>query len=190
MKVFDVVIQGTRPILFNNPAGLGKSASVKSSGDKRYPTADEAARNSCYWLDDGSSIAFPSVNIQACMIRAASGWKVLKGSATPWVAGSVEIDPEMVSFNTKEFLIDTRRVVVQRQGILRSRAKLAVGWELNFKMLVGDDIPMPDESVAKLMKQCLEEGGRRIGIGDFRPERKGKFGKFVVTKFVENKQRK
>jgi hypothetical protein len=29
------------------------------------------------------------------------------------------------------------------------------------------------------------EAGRRVGIGDFRPERKGPFGKFQVVEFVE-----
>ena len=35
------------------------------------------------------------------------------------------------------------------------------------------------------MKNILDYGGQYVGIGDWRPEKKGKYGKFIVTSFKE-----
>jgi hypothetical protein len=32
-----------------------------------------------------------------------------------------------------------------------------------------------------MIHQLFEEGGRRIGIGDFRPERGGPYGRFAIV---------
>jgi hypothetical protein len=180
MRVFEVKIEGTSPILFHNPAGMARSGAVKKDS-KSIPTPEEEAKASCYWLPGGSSLMFPGDNIQSAMLRAASGYKVNKKALTPFVAGSVTVEPEHVPFNTKDYVVDTRRAVVQRQGILRSRAKLPQ-WKLEFTLLVDADFPVRELDI---LRQILEETGRRIGIGDFRPEKRGRFGKFKVTKFEE-----
>jgi hypothetical protein len=182
MRVFEVEIEGTSPILLHNPAGMARTGAVKKDS-KSIPTPEEEAKASCYWMPDESSLMFPGDNIQSAMLRVASGYKANKKALTPFVAGSVQIEPEHVPFGTKDFVVDTRRAVVQRQGILRSRAKLPQ-WRLEFTMLVADDFPVRELDV---LKQMLEEAGRRIGIGDFRPEKRGRFGKFKVNKFQEQK---
>src|SRR5580704_11830515 len=128
MRVFDVRIEGTSPILFHNPAGMARSSAVKKDS-KSIPTPEEEAKASCYWMPDESSLMFPGDNIQSAMLRVASSYKANKKALTPFVAGSIQIEPEHVPFNTKNFVVDTRRAVVQRQGILRSRAKLPQ-WKL------------------------------------------------------------
>ncbi len=187
MRVFEVRIEGTSPILFHNPAGMARSSAIKKDKDSRtIPTPDEEAKASCYWLPDESSLMFPGDNIQSAMLRVATVYKVNKTALTPFVAGSVMIEPEHVPFNTKSYVVDTRRAVVQRQGILRSRAKLPK-WKLEFKLLVEDDFPTRE--AGDLLRGMLEEAGRRVGIGDFRPERRGRFGKFSVVKFEETTSR-
>jgi hypothetical protein len=69
---------------------------------------------------------------------------------------------------------------VQRQGILRARALLDT-WKLKFQVdweisTLGDDF---DRTV---LPELLTILGERIGIGDFRPQTKGPFGKFRVVK--------
>ena len=184
MKTFHCVIRGTKPILLNNPAGrLGKSG-AKKQGESSFPTAEEAAKASCYWMPDRSSLMFPADNIHAALIAGAGTYKIGRKSIVPFVAGSVEIAPEHIPFNTKQYKIDTRRAVVQRQGILRSRAKLLT-WELGFDLLVDED--WLSRNPGEDLKQMLQEAGRRVGIGDFRPQKRGKFGKFIVITFEERK---
>jgi hypothetical protein len=40
-----------------------------------------------------------------------------------------------------------------------------------------------DDSVMspELLREIIDAAGSRIGLGDFRPDRKGPFGKFVVV---------
>ena len=68
----------------------------------------------------------------------------------------------------------TKPVVVQRNRILRTRAKFD-DWSCTFHL---DTDP---ELVDRLqLETWLEIGGRRIGLGDWRPEKSGNFGRFEV----------
>ena len=133
-------------------------------------------------MPDKSSIGFPSLNIMRSAITASTAWKINKRSIVPFMAGSVSIDAEMVPFDTLDYEIDTRRAVVQKQGILRSRPKLPPGWNLSFEVNVDDDAPA---ELCRILPDIFAEAGRRVGLGDFRPEKRGPFGKFMVTEFTE-----
>ena len=39
----------------------------------------------------------------------------------------------------------------------------------------------------KLFREIVDVAGKRIGLGDFRPDNKGPFGKFVVTAWAVKK---
>jgi hypothetical protein len=179
MEIIDVRIEGTTPILSHNPAGMAMRKPGKAS---QIPTPEEEALASCYWTEDKSSIGCPADNIKASMIVAAPAYKIgPKTKAAPYVAGSVSLKPDLIPFNTKEYVIDTRRAVVQRQGILRSRAKLNT-WALDFEMVLDEDF-LEACTNPEVLKDILAEAGRRVGLLDFRPQRKGWFGKFRVTRF-------
>jgi hypothetical protein len=186
MKTYRVVIEGTKPLLMNNGNQIGANPGPKKQG-QGYGTPEEQAAKTVYWTEDKSSLCIPADNIHAAMKGAAGQYKVGKKSVKPFVAGSVEIVPDFVPFGTKTHKLDSRRAVVQRQGVLRVRAKMDIGWKLPFNILVEDDFP--DRDPGNVLKQILEEAGRRVGLGDFRPEKNGKFGKFVVTQFAEVKGR-
>jgi len=66
---------------------------------------------------------------------------------------------------------------VQRQGILRSRPLLK-DWTLDFDLLVSEEDVSPN--YFPTLRAICEDAGRRVGIGDFRIEKNGPFGKFVV----------
>jgi hypothetical protein len=182
MKTFKVILQGKTPILLHSPSAMNGNRNGAKRGETQIPTPQEEARASLYMLPDKSSIAFPSLNILRAAITASTAWKINKKSIVPFMAGSVSVDDELVSFRTLEFEVDTRRAVVQKAGILRSRAKLPVGWKLKFELNVDDDAPA---ELARILPDIFAEAGRRVGIGDFRPERRGPFGKFEVKEFVE-----
>ena len=48
------------------------------------------------------------------------------------------------------------------------------GWEVD-----------TDIMSTKLMREIVDAAGKRIGLGDFRPECKGPFGRYIVTKWEE-----
>jgi len=174
-----VTIEGIgEGMLLHNPAGMGRS---DRKAKREIPTPEVEAETACYKTDKGE-IGFPAENIRCGLIRASSGWKVpgnKKLSLSPIIAGDVSIAPSMISFGTKKYEIDTRRVVIQRQGILRSRPKLPE-WKLTFTVswegqYLGDDF---HETV---LPELLERLGKTIGIGDYRPACKGPFGRFKIV---------
>jgi hypothetical protein len=191
MKTFKVVIKLTRAMLMNNGAQVGvkKPAASKKQEDEEttYGTAEEQAARTVYWNEDKSSLCIPATNIHSAIKGVSGAYKSGKKSIKEFVAGSVAIEPDLIPLGTKKYGIDTRRVVIQKKAILRCRGKIPEGQEIPFNILVEDDFP--DREPGGVMKQMLEEAGRRKGIGDFRPEKGGPFGKFVVTEFREVKGR-
>jgi hypothetical protein len=173
----EVVLEGYEPgILLHNPAGMGGN----KKATKNIPSAEEEAKNGCYWADDGM-VAFPSDNIRSGLIRASSGMKIpsnRKMSLNLVVSGDILIEPVMISFGKDTYTILTKRVVIQRQGILRSRP-LIYPWELKFtikweQQYLGEDFH------ENILPDLLERLGGTIGIGDYRPEKKGPYGRFAV----------
>ena len=123
MKTIKAKIRGVGlGILLHNPAGMGQS-----NGKKVIPTPEQEAAAGCYWTEDKASVAIQSWNLSRALVKAAAQYKNGKTSMSRVVAASVAVEPAMLSFGTKDYGIDTRRAVVQRQGILRSRPLLRTG---------------------------------------------------------------
>jgi hypothetical protein len=55
---------------------------------------------------------------------------------------------------------------------------------LTFDILVSEE-DLPQKTSLEMLKAILAEAGRRIGIGDFRPQKTGPFGKFIVLEWNE-----
>lgn len=66
------------------------------------------------------------------------------------------------------------RVKVKQAAVARSRLMIGAGWELQFSIEVQDERLSPE-----VMKAVLEEAGRAVGIGDYRP----RYGRFAVEQF-------
>ena len=173
MIQINAVITGTRPILFHNPAAMGKPANAKTKD--KVPSPEAEASSGCYLNHDKSSLAFPAANLHRAIIIASRAYRDKRRSVTPYISGSIEVQPEELLFGTANYEIFGCRVKVQRQGVWRSRPMLRE-WRLGFHLLVDDqDVP---PAVVNSLLPMIEEAGRRIGIGDFRLELGGKFGKF------------
>ena len=56
-------------------------------------------------------------------------------------------------------------------------------WELSFSLTLDTEVITP-----KMLRQIVDIAGKRIGLGDFRPQTKGQFGRFVVTDWKELKK--
>jgi hypothetical protein len=174
MKVIKARIKGAgMGLLLHNPAGMGQS----NGGKKVIPTPEQEAKQGCYFMEDGETLAIPGWNLFRSLVKAAGAFKDGKISMSKVVAGGVTVEPAMLSFGTKTYAIDTRRAVVQRNGILRSRPLLKE-WVLDFELLVNEE-DVSAKAFPTLRAIC-EDAGRRVGLGDFRVEKNGPFGKFVI----------
>ena len=78
----------------------------------------------------------------------------------------------------------TEGVVVQRARILRTRAKFD-SWSVVFTIDVDGGLVGREQVLT-----WLDIGGRRIGLGDWRPEKSGSYGRFNTTRVEERPERR
>lgn len=176
IKKIQVEIEGLTPLLMNSPkAMLEPEDIVKSKTKKRDPKKE--CEKVAYRTSKGK-LYVPSAAIKGCIINAAAYKKTGKFSLRPFLAGGMRITPEEVIIDNQKYDIDLRTVVIQRSRVVKARPKIPK-WKLNFTIEYDADLI----SDPKIIVECLEEGGRRIGILDFRPQKLGEFGQFKVNKW-------
>lgn len=184
---FKVRLVGKSPLLTHNPASMGVTK-TGAKGERKIPTPEEEAKMGAYPVN--GHFALPGIAIRNSFLQACGMWKVkIAGSKRPMSAKSVFahliVEPELVPIldkagkkPLKEYTIDTRRAVVQRNGIMRSRPRFDE-WSVTAEF-VYDDTILTEEHIA-LVRQILTDAGQRIGVGDYRPHRSGWFGTFELA---------
>jgi uncharacterized Ntn-hydrolase superfamily protein len=146
--------------------------------EKRSP--EEQAELSAYRDPDTKDLYVPGIAIQRALIGAAAYSKG-KGRASlqKQAAACLIVDPERVSLGVQDYVIDARPVVIPatKGRVMRFRPRL-VNWQLTF--FLEYDPSLLDE---KQVRTIVDDAGSRVGLLDFRPERKGPFGRFMVTEW-------
>lgn len=175
--VFKIV--GMSPLLQNNPADfIGKTeGSDLAAGKKTYDDAEEAKRR--LYLNSDGEYAHPCEAFTKAMVKAVAGKKFGKMFATNAIKGSVFItEPfaviESAGGGKVSYAIDRRPVVVGKARILRCRPCFAK-WSMKVALEVDTAILQPAQ-----VRESLALAGRIVGIGDYRPEKGGGFGRFTV----------
>ena len=155
--------------------GLAGSALLQHRFSNAVPSANETPREAA----------------EACAYREPDGLWIPGGSINSMLrevgaAAAIVQEDRIPLFNTESgdarerlqtFEVDSRSVVIPKTGarVMRHRPRLDK-WSADFSLLV-------DETVSAVVevKLLLAEGGKRVGIGDFRPGRGGTFGRFMIT---------
>lgn len=182
MKIY-VEISGTSPILihrFTAENEVKVSSGISSVSISGKGTPREQAEKKLY-KDDKGNLYLPSPNVFACIIQAGKFRKVGKTKITTTksslIPAGMSIEEIVLPFGTKDFEVDSRSVVIPSTGgrIMEHRPRLDE-WKLKFTLDVDEE--MFDEQTVRLL---LDDAGKKVGLGDFRPDRKGPFGRFTVT---------
>jgi hypothetical protein len=188
MITFNVEIQGDSPLLCNRftDATMEKiakgSSTVTAAGHKGTPR--ERAEQTLYMGTNGRPM-IPGPNVYRSIIDAGRFHKAGKEKITTQKSSLVPagiwlIDIECALFNpdydVPQWEVDSRRVVNPATGgaMMAYRARFD-SWRLKFTLQVDDK--MFDEHIVRLL---VDDAGQKIGLGDFRPSRKGPFGRFKV----------
>jgi hypothetical protein len=96
------------------------------------------------------------------------------------IPACVNIIESMIPIKSKKgWSVDSRPVRIPSTGgrILAFRP-IFFDWELDFTLELDTDIIS-----LLLLRQIVDDAGKRVGLGDYRPDKKGPFGKYVVTKW-------
>lgn len=175
----EVKLKGITPLIQNrNMEGDLTKIKKRNESAKDSPEREDVFLKT-YHLDN--AIYQPSEHIVR-MLQAA-GSQIKRGKMGTFRkmlgAGFVIINPDAIPHINQTWEVDARTVVIRatKGRIMRYRPKL-LEWQLQFQCIVETEvIPIP------VLKECFEIGGKYIGIGDFRPENGGMFGRFLVEKF-------
>lgn len=187
MKTVHIEIRGTTPLLvhrFTDSSSAEKSTRrvVVEATDPR----EEATKNA-YIAADGTYY-FSAFAIPNAMGAAGSGHK-MKGSRKTLrfvVPSAVRLVTDTITIlngngPAKSFEVDSRPVTIPatKGRIMRHRPRFDC-WGAEFDLLINEKM-----LAVKDAHMLLNEAGESIGIGDFRPEKRGPFGTFRVVKFEE-----
>lgn len=178
MKTINIEIEGTSPLLMNKYNVQAELERQKGKRITKVYIAKDEAKKSAYWSKDGKTLIIPNMVLYASILNASSFHKINRRSAKSILAGSIRVEPSEISLNTSKYIIDTRPVVIQRNRVLKSRARLDK-WKAEFQIIYNEKLI----SDPIIIKTVLEESGERIGIMDFRPNKSGFYGCFKINKF-------
>lgn len=191
MQRFRVKVSGIRPLImnrFHEEAQQSATNGTRSTaiGDKGTPK--EQAEKKLYLDGDGNPM-IPVPNLFRAIIDAGKFHKAGRSKVTTQkssiIPACVEVDSEdgvtIRLHHDEPWEVDTRPVRIPSTGgrILTHRP-IFNDWSLEFELEL-------DQSMmsAKTLRDIVDDAGKKIGLGDFRPDCKGPYGKFVVTSWEE-----
>lgn len=171
MERVSVVIEGISPLLMHAYPLVSLEAL-----EKRSP--QEQAELAAYRDPDTGELYLPGVAVQRALI-AGAGFSKGKGRASlaKVAAACLMVEPERIGLGVREYAIDARPVVVPatRGRVVRYRPRLD-HWRAQFDILYDPLLLTPLQ-----VRRIVDDTGSRVGLLDFRPERKGPFGRFQVV---------
>lgn len=192
---YRIRIEGISPIIMHcgwrgldnrSQVSLDISEITKKRGTNRTEADDIRLEElTCYrsfWLDDDGNVTVPSRVLKKNLENAAKKFK-----EGPAVRGGLIVDrvelfeyDKSLGNNIEELSKNkgvqfTVPVVVNRSRVMNTRARFKK-WAVEFVLEVDDTLVNEERLV-----RWLDIGGRQIGIGDWRPEKSGEYGRYKAV---------
>lgn len=179
-------IEGVSPLIMNRffeaaqESATNGSRSSASARDRGTPK--EQAEQKLYIGTDGTTLIVPSPNLLRSFYDGGAFHKIGKKQITTkresMLCSCLFINQTELLIESKEgWRVDTRAVVIPAtQGRIMTHRPMFDDWALEFQVTLDERIIGP-----KLLRQIIDDAGSRVGLGDFRPARKGPYGRYCVT---------
>jgi len=189
MHFVDVTIKGISPLLmhrFTEEATIAVEDSPhkgRARFDRKTATPREIAQHHAYINEADGHLVLPIANLTAAIMDAGSFFKIGKKQVTTQksslVPAGLWLQGAYCDLGTSEFEVDSRRIVNANNNnpAISHRPRLDE-WSCQFTL--EHDISMFDDTLARAL---VDTAGKRIGVGSYRPQRRGTFGRFVVDKW-------
>jgi hypothetical protein len=182
----NIELAGTTPLLmnrFHDEAQMAASSGTRAATLGEKGTPREQAEKKLY-LDADGAICIPQPNLMRCIIDGGAFFKAGRSKVTTQqsslVPACLDIGGVTLPLISPEpWQVDTRAVRIPSTGgrILCHRP-IFHEWAVAFVADLDEDI-----MTTRLLREIVDAAGKRIGLGDFRPARKGPYGKFSVTRW-------
>lgn len=172
-----ITISGHADILFhrwNNEAVAEKASAAKGSKAKKEDNIE-----SYVWRNEEGYLCLPGEYLRGSLVMAAKFHQdprsPRKSAMDLFKAGVVALT-DLAPLGVKEWdYEDKRRVVIQRNGITRTRPALRKGWKATIELMV----TTPEYISPEFLQQVISKAGLLVGVGDFRPT----YGRFGIINF-------
>jgi len=188
MKKILIRIEGITPLLCSNyvPEEDGKKAGKTNRFTGERGTPLEQAEKRLYRGVDGSLI-IPSENMFACITGGGKFHKANKRNVTTQSSsilyGCAEIEEIAIGLEHEQpwkVFSKPGRIPPKTGARVLIHRPMFDDWALEFNLIIDEEI-----IGSQFMREIVDDAGKRIGLGDWRPDLRGRYGKFVVTKWVE-----
>jgi hypothetical protein len=192
--IVEVDCRGTSPLLLNKmdestlEALRTKTKKSKTANVGSTVTPREDAERKLYTNEGGPYI--PGINLMACFIEAGKFIRldgkrqitnakatVLPGLMTLLTSSAPLKVPDTDKAATWEADVQQGRNPNGGEAVAICRPRFDE-WSFSFSIDI-DEAEIGENTIREL----IDKAGRRVGIGDFRPQRKGIFGQFVVERW-------
>ena len=175
-----VQIQGDKLMMHRMSSDI-----IPKQGQKKIAKDDfEAQAKVGAYMEDNGSLYIPNEWIKGVLCGTSKYFKQKQG--TPplrnLIAGLVQINPEHIPLNKKEYKVDIRNVHNFKAGRFPVGRAVVEGWKASFTI---EWNPSIIALLPNSIKEILTMGGQIIGIGAYRPEHLGNFGRYEITKWEE-----
>lgn len=173
-----VTIEGTTPILFNR----FRDTAVEGKSKKRTGAMSDSDIEDKLYKDENGKTQLPSVYVKNSISEAAKKFKIQgqgKSTYSKIVASTVDIEPFYIELKADKYKVFRISAVnPMTKGRMMTERPQYDKWSASFEIVLNDDgVPV------SVINEILEQAGKYVGVGDWRPEKKGMFGKFMITSF-------
>lgn len=183
MKNYKVKITGITPYMQHRMDDK-KLAEWELGGQKiimRDGLNDDKLKTAAYhsYIDIEGNYFIPSEHFKQSFVKGGSMVKGKVGASTKSmknvVAGMWFIRPERIPFRMFDE-VDTRSAVNRnvKARIIVHRPKW-LNWDCEFELNVDND-----SLTIQVIRSIIESAGKYIGVGSYRPEHTGEYGRFVA----------
>ena len=183
-------VSSRTPLLLNrvtDEAMLAMSTGSRKAKAQTSDTPRQQAEKKLH-VGKGGKPIIPSPNIFKSIIEGGRFFKLGKNKITTMksslIPACVEIEELELPIRSKAgWEVDSRPVRVPTTGgVIIAHRPIFQDWQLGFTINLDEEMMS-----SQLLYEVIEAAGTRIGLGDFRPDRKGPFGKYRITQWKESK---
>ena len=192
MKLINLKFTGTSALLHScdtladplNPATKDYKAisKKKTKTDQDHLDLARLQWDALMYYDENAGVIMPSQNIRATIVRGATlnklGMQVKRGTLMLEPFSVVDYGRKLTKdqmWDNQSQFVDRRTVVVSKSRIMCYRPKF-MNWSIQFTLHYDDTVLDEDQ----IIRAC-QNAGMFVGIGGFRPEKGGSFGRFEVS---------
>lgn len=177
-----VTIQGVTPLLM----AKFEPDMLKSKSKNKEETIEEMAEKNAY-RDKKGKLGIPARNIFVCLVEGGKYVKMGRGAITNskssvLSAGALMSDEFCLLNQDKYEVLSMSAVNNNIKARVMTYKPMFKTWELSFTLSIDTELFDSD-----IIKKIIASAGKRIGLGSYRPDRKGTYGKFEIKSFEVTK---